>query len=144
MIGITPFVAADLDALVLQDAQRREIVALGAVGAGPRLEAAGPAFTARDAGGRVIACAGLIEVHAGHATAWARLAADKGHDFVAFTRATRRVLDASSYRRIDTPVMADFLAGCRWAQLLGMGLEARLRAYGAGGEDVLVYARVKG
>jgi|JI9StandDraft_2_1071091.scaffolds.fasta_scaffold04911_5 hypothetical protein len=91
-----------------------------------------------------VACAGLVEVWQGRAYAWALLARTAGPWMAAITRAVRRALKASTFDRIEMAVDAGFVAGQRWALLLGFELETPrpLRRYLPGGRDAYLYAMV--
>lgn len=142
MIHVEPFEPSHLSELELQPMQAGDAVSYDP-GVAERCAAGGPTFTARSDAGRVLLCAGMIENHAHYASAWAMLATGKGADMLALTRATRRVLEASRYRRIDITVRAGFKAGEIWARMLGFTREGTFGAWAPDGEDVDVYAIVR-
>lgn len=140
-LEIVPFKADHLFDLRLQDAQEM-FYAKFSPQYGRALEDAGGGWTAL-VDGRPIACAGLAEQWQGRALAWALLANDIRPHFVAVTRAVKRALDLSDYRRIEAQVDAEFGQGIRWAQMLGFEIEAKLRAFTPEGRDAFMYARIK-
>lgn len=104
---------------------------------------AASSFTGTD-GDEVLACAGVFEVTPGRALAWAYISDDVGRRMVYVTRAVRRYLDMSPYRRIEMDVDCEFEAAHRWAELLGFTLEApRRRFFTPDGRDCALYARIK-
>lgn len=94
--------------------------------------------------GRPICSAGVVEVWAGRAYAWALLASDAGPHLLALTREIRCHLARLPFRRVEMAVDAGFDAGARWARLLGFTLEtpAPMRGYLPGGRDAWLYARI--
>lgn len=107
------------------------------------LEMAGQAYTAM-VDGRPIACSGLVEQWPGRALAWALLANDIGaHTFVRVSRAVRRYLDASDYRRIEMQVDADHPQAIRWAQLLGFEVEGKRAKFLPDGRDAFEFVRIR-
>lgn len=108
------------------------------------LEASGAAWTARDAGERILCCAGFAETFAGRqATAWAWLAADLGvRAHLAVTRFARARIAESPLRRIES-LIADTAPCRKWASAVGLALNARLECWGADSGTVLLYARVR-
>jgi hypothetical protein len=102
----------------------------------------GQAWTAL-IGGVPIACAGLVEIWQGRAYAWALLAEGAGRYLLPVTREIRSRLDASGFARVEMAVDAGFIAGCRWAELLGFKLETPepMRKYLPNGRDAYLYAR---
>lgn len=83
---------------------------------------AGPAFTALH-GETVLACAGVVEVWAGRALAWALIAEDAGRHMLGIHRAVSGFLMQAPYRRIEATVDEGFEAGHRWLRLMGFVLE---------------------
>ena len=53
-------------------------------------------------------------------------------------------LESQGYHRIECVTSAAYPEMHRWLDILGMDREGVLRAYGAGGEDFIQYARVSG
>ena len=94
--------------------------------------------------GKPIAAAGLIEVWAGRAYAWA-LFADGAARQRWVIRAIRSALDSAAFRRIELAVDASFFAGCRFADALGFKVwgDGPQRQYLPNGRDAWVYVRVK-
>lgn len=102
-----------------------------------------PAYTALD-GDEVLACSGVIEVAPGRAGAWAYISANVGSRMLFVTRAIRRGLISTQYRRIEMDVDCDFPQAHRWAIMLGFELEcARRKSFTPDGRDCALYARVR-
>ena len=95
--------------------------------------------------GHPVACAGLVEAWPGRAYAWALLGKHAGRWLSAITRAVRRALDVAPFKRIEMAVDAGFVAGQRWAVMLGFELETPrpLRAYMPGGQSAFLYGMVR-
>lgn len=107
------------------------------------LAAHGQAWTAIDGDGRLLCCAGFREIYAGrHAIAWALLAEGLGAAHLAITRFARARIAESPLVRIEAVVRANVPAEPAWARVVGLGLEARLAAWGATSEDHLLFSRV--
>lgn len=136
------FRAGDLAHLDLQEAQHDLRAQFGDPAYGSALEATAQAFTAWDADGRVLACAGVHEVWPGRGVAWALIGRDAGREFRAIHRAVSGFLSQCPLRRVEMVVDAKFTAGHRWAKMLGMTPEGTMRAYSPAGDDYVLYARV--
>lgn len=136
---VVPFEPSHALAMDVQPAQRMSEFSPEALAA-----PAGDAWTGM-VDGRPVACAGLVEVWAGRAYAWALLAAYAGPHMVSITRAIRCRLARSPYRRVEMAVDAGFSAGARWAELLGFERETPMpmRKYLPNGRDAWLYARTK-
>lgn len=95
--------------------------------------------------GRVIGCVGLFEVTQYRATVWALIAKqDFAQRFISIHRATKRLLDAQTYKRIDVQVVFDDRAGHRWMRLLGFKREVFCRPwFMPDGSAVSEYVRLK-
>lgn len=91
--------------------------------------------------GEVIACVGSMAQWPGRHTLWAYLNDSTGPRMRWITRESLRLLrDVAG--RVEFTVRADFLAGQRWAKLLGFEVETPLlRAFGPEGEDHVGYVR---
>jgi hypothetical protein len=152
MVSFRPFLAGDVVQLALQPSQH---VTLGiskpvhTVEDGRELEALGPAWTAVDEEGRILACYGFgyqwppSEKTGGHALAWAMLAEGLGAAHVAITRFARRTLETSPIERIEAIVRAGVEAEWRWAEMVGFTRVAELRCWGPEAETHLLYERVR-
>lgn len=140
MIEIVPFLPEHFVALQAPATQRAWVEEnAAALAQGP-----GDARTAL-LDGRPIACAGVIELWPGRGYAWALLDRSSGRHMLPITRAVRGFLDSAPWRRVEMAVDAKFLAGCRWADLLGFVREtpAPMRAFAPNGADCFLYARVR-
>jgi hypothetical protein len=109
------------------------------------LAALGPAYAAIDDDGTVLALAGVAHLWDGRGGAWALLSADAGRRMVVLTRSTRRYLDGLHYRRLEMYVDAQFIAGRRWAEMLGFVNETPVGMPGflPNGNTAFMYGRVR-
>lgn len=145
MIVIRPFERGDLIGLQVQAGQHGDLALIGDLSAhDAACFEGGPAWTAVDAGGRVIGCAGLIIQRPHHGTAWAMLGDIGPIGLLAATRAALAVLDASSLRRIDAMIAPGFDAARQWAIRLGFELEGIMRCWGPDGSDWSLWSRTRG
>lgn len=139
MIDIRPYAAGDEALIEIQPAQlvqpHHPI---------PNLVALGHAWTVR-AYGRVVAICGFMMNHAAYVTAWGSFAPNKRMALVPIVRAIAVEICAAvaAFRRVDMMVVRDFAPGHRLALELGMTPEATLRAAGPGGEDMVIWTRVR-
>lgn len=138
---VEPYTARHLEDLLLQPAQVFLAPLLDTSHA-QALEAT-EGYTAIE-GGHVIACLGVLRMDASRAIAWGLIGRDAGAAMLAITRAVRRYLDLSDFRRIEAHVEHGFRAAHRWAQMLGFTDEtpAGMREFRPG-ETYHLYARVK-
>lgn len=140
---LIPFAADHLDQLEVQPGQ-----AVDAALFTPEIGAALVNDMARTlvAGGRVLACAGILPMWPGRAVAWALLSSQIGaRGFPRYHRWVRRALDDAHARglwRIETTVDPEFDNAVRWAAALGFRYEGRMRGYAPDGRDHLLVARV--
>ncbi len=89
----------------------------------------GPAFSAC-LNGKIIGCAGLVEVTQYRAYTWAIMSKqDFAQRFVAIHRAVKRFLDEQTYKRIDAQVAYHDADGHRWMRLLGFRREVFCRPW---------------
>ena len=94
-----------------------------------RYEDRGPAFSAC-VDGRVVGCAGLVEMTQYRAYTWAIISKqDFAQRFVSIHRAVKRFLDEQTYKRIDAQVAFDDTDGHRWMSLLGFRREVFCRSW---------------
>ena len=138
---VRTFQPADLFAMSLQRAQLGMVDNLREGNYAQSLKEAGPAFTATS-DGDVIACIGVIKQWDTYGRAWALLDERAGRCMVALTRGIRRWLRYHNPGRIDTAVDCDFPAAIRWAEMLGLAREGRMRRYTPEGRDCFLYAQV--
>ncbi|WP_067753098.1 hypothetical protein [Orrella dioscoreae] len=94
-------------------------------------------------GGEVIACAGILELHAERGMAWAMLSERALRQFKTIHRVVSQVVDAAPWRRVEMAVDARHATACAWAERLGFKREGHMQAYTADGRDCFLYARVK-
>lgn len=92
-------------------------------------EKLGPAFSA-SVDGRIIGCAGLVEMTQYRAYTWAIMAKqDFAQRFIGIHRAVLRFLDEQTYKRMDAQVAINDADGHRWMKLLGFQREVFCRAW---------------
>jgi hypothetical protein len=93
---------------------------------------------------KVIACGGIVALWQNRAQAWMCMSPESGKYLLAIYRAVGRFFDTLPYNRIEAAVYADFLAGHRWARMLGFELECpRAEKYFPDGAAASLYAKVK-
>lgn len=141
---VTAFRAEHLQRLTLQPAQVHLSAELLKPGYAAMLTAGGPCFTAEH-DGRVIACAGVVEVWPGRGMAWALVGEGAGRAMLAIHRAVSGFLIQAPYRRIEATVDAGFDAAQRWIEMLGFTCETPngMRGFNPDGSDSFLYSRVK-
>lgn len=139
---IVPFEPEHFEKLILQPSQAIMQPFLSDREYATNLARAGQAFTAID-GNDVVCCAGVIAQHPLRAIAWAVVSKDAGTHFVQLTKAIKRFLELTGYKRIETAVSTDFEQGHRWAKLLGFEREGTMKSYAPNGDDYDLYARIK-
>lgn len=95
--------------------------------------------------GKVIAMAGVYEVHKHIGMVWAILGEGSEKHMLAMTRAIKNWLDNWDCARLETAVRVDFYEGHRWAKMLGFENETPkgMKKFGTDGETCCLYARVK-
>ena len=139
---IVPLECCHLSQLKLQPAQAQ----LSELAADPEyaqgLIEAGPAF-AGIVNDRVVGCAGVVKLAEQRGHAWALLGDDAGGSLTTIHRAIVRFLADQPYRRIETSVDSEFIAGHRWVLMLGFNCEGRMHCYGPNGRDADLYARIR-
>lgn len=126
-----------------QDAQRQEHIALCSDAFAKVLEE-GTGLSAW-VGNTCIGAAGIVPLYTHRYMAWAMIGKNAGPHMLAIVRKMRTVLDTHPAPRIEMTVAADFAAGVRLANALGMVLETPrpMRKFGALGEDAYQFARIK-
>lgn len=139
---IRPLQPADV---LLVDLQRHQALEPGGVDLdyGYRVANGGWAWTAERAG-KVIGCAGLLEVWPTTALAWALFADNIGPAMVAMTRQARRTLRQHRWPRVEALVACSFPAGLEWACLIGMRQSAVIRRWGPNGQDHVLFEYLAG
>lgn len=142
MIEVVKFKPAHLDELRLQPAQEYLSAFVGRPGYGQELVEAGPCYTVRR-DGRIICCAGVVNLWTGRASAWALLSWDAGKSMMGLHREVLKFLDRCEIRRVEAYVYPGFEPGHRWARMLGFEFEGLMRAFGHDGGDMAMYARTQ-
>ena len=104
---------------------------------------AGPAFSIRDAGGRLVFTGGFVELPHESALVWSRLATLTPREMVQVTHMVRRVIDAADYRRTTAHVRTGHAGGHGWLRRLGFRREGTMRELEPG-MDFDLYSRLKG
>lgn len=91
-----------------------------------------------------VVCTGVLPLWENRAMVWAFLGAVATTNFVKVHNICKRIIYASSYRRIESYVECDFEPGHRWNAALGFTLELpRMRAFQADGKDCALYSIVR-
>lgn len=99
----------------------------------------GPGATILDAQGRVICCAGLLELpEASHL--WCFISCHAAPHMLSIYRGARRLLSVAASPVVATSVCG-FEPGCRLLKMLGFQWRERLVGVGAHGEDHDFYVR---
>jgi len=93
--------------------------------------------------GRVIACAGLMQLHQERAQAWAMFSAQALARFKTLHRVIQATLNAARWRRVEMYVDCQHDKAQAWARRLGFECEGRLRSVTPDGRDCYLYARIK-
>lgn len=94
-------------------------------------------------GDEVLACAGIMQVWEGRSMGWAMISKNAGRKFMEIHRNVVAAIRMCPDRRFEIAVDSEFPEGKRWAKLLGLTFEGRMKAYGSDGRDHDLYARVK-
>lgn len=138
---IAKFKPEHLDRIELQDSQADDTAMI-----------ADPEYRARlmmtDAytvfiGGEVMLCAGVSEIFEHRAVAWSLVSRHAGKEFRVIHRAVDGFLRQCKYDRVEMMVKSGFVAGERWAKLLGMEKEGLMRMCGPDKQDYFMYARIR-
>lgn len=108
-----------------------------------RLIDAGPAFSIRDADGRLLFTGGFVELPFDSALVWSRIASVTPRQMVRLTSMVRAVIDAADYRRTTAHVRTGHAGGHGWLRRLGFQREGTMRALEPG-TDFDLYSRLKG
>lgn len=91
-----------------------------------------------------IGVAGIMSLYKTRAVAWAFIGKNAAPHMVGITRKVKQVIEDYPAKRIEMLVNYEFLAGHRWAKMLGFKVEAeRMRYSGIYGHDETLYARIK-
>lgn len=138
---IVPFKAEHLAKLSLQSAQLSASESLTNPEYAKMLEGT-QAWSLID-GDEVLACAGLMQVWNGRSVGWALMSRNAGRKFMEIHRNVAAAIRMCQDRRVEIAVDSEFPEGKRWAVLLGLTFEGRMRGYGTDGRDHDLYARVK-
>lgn len=94
--------------------------------------------------GETLACAGLMELWAGRAYAWALLSETIGaRGMLIVTKACMREFALGRFRRIEAYVDPEFIQGRKWIRALGFKFEGHMAGFTPEGRDHDLYARVQ-
>jgi len=91
--------------------------------------------------GKIIGCGGVADIHAGRSVAWAIMSEATGKHMLAITRAAKRVISLKG-GRVEAVVRYGFVAGVRWATLLGLEWHHHEEQYLPGGYDADIFVRL--
>ena len=97
--------------------------------------------------GQPFACAGIVPQWKGRAIAWSVISKDVSrYNMLWMTRQVLGFFDEVEsrleLRRIEITVIEDFMAGHRWAKMLGFKWEGAMECYDPEGNTHIMYARV--
>lgn len=143
MIRIERFKPEHLQLLDLQEGQKELRESFGNPDYGRELAACKFAFTAFAPSGEALVIAGVQEIWANRALAWALISRNAGPFFREIHRAVHGFLVQAPWRRVEMMVEDGFAQAHRWAKMLGMEHEGFMRAYSPAGKDFHIYARIK-
>jgi hypothetical protein len=143
-MNIVAFKAIHLQWLELQQAQAYLSADFAQPEQARLIEQAGNSFTAM-VGGKVIACAGTVEIWTDRAVAWALISKDAGRNMVGLHKAVAGYFSAAKYKRIEAWVDEGFEPGMRWLRLLGFTLETPtpMRGFRPDGGSCFLFSKVK-
>lgn len=95
--------------------------------------------------GKVVACAGAVEMWGGRAEVWMILNHSCVTELLSVHKWLKAFLDNIDIRRLEAVVAYNFMKGHQWVRLLGFDLEGpRLYGYFPDGSDAVLYAKVSG
>lgn len=100
--------------------------------------ARGLAYTLR-IDGRLIACAGVIEISPTQGHLWSFLSVHAPRHMVRLHKIARRFLEVSGKRQLVATTEIDFPDGSRWLEMLGFLKVGCLDHYGPDGRDHHLY-----
>ena len=140
---IVPFKAEHFDKIELQPHQEGFSTYIADKKYGKSIEQGSDSFTAFD-GNKIIGCAGLVEQWDGRAVAWALLSKDAGKHMLSIVRKIDEYLNLKNIRRVEASSICGFKPGARLLEMLGFEYEGIAKKYTPDGQDVLMYARVRG
>jgi len=95
--------------------------------------------------GEVMLVGGLLPVWDNRAMLWSYISQSAGGRMLTLTRGVRRLIDMSSYDRLECYVDMDFQPGHRWAQMLGFKNETPngMAAFFPNGHSAAMYSRTR-
>jgi hypothetical protein len=93
--------------------------------------------------GRPLVCAGIVPLWPHRAMCWASFDAEARPVMVEAHRRTLREVEAAPFTRLEMYVIPDFVAGIRWAHMLGFVLECWTEAGSPDGRDILTFKRIR-
>lgn len=91
----------------------------------------------------VWACAGVWEIEAHRATAWALIHEEIGLKFLQFHKGVLAFLNECKYQRVELVTQDGFTKAERWAGMLGFKWEGCMEKYFPDGKMGNLYARIK-
>lgn len=141
-VHIRPFVPADLLGFAVQSAQAVEAPEAADDIALALLRMCPAPVAAECADGRVRLVGGISGAEDHNVALIALFADDAGPWMLGIVRAVRAWLDDEPAHRIAMEVRADFVAGRKFAEMLGFEAEGLLRARGPNREDYMLFARI--
>lgn len=140
-ITLSPFKAEDALEILGRNAERYISLLI-------KLEMDGPGFTGRLPDGRVLGCAGMQSVAPWVADFWLIPSGLIPEYPLAFHKTVlakfKELLASSTARRIQGVVDPKFPERTRWIERLGFVKEGTMRAFGPDGQDMDLYAMIRG
>ena len=139
---IIPFEPEHVRKLNVQRMQAADILANGDPDAyAEALAKSGTAVTGID-GDEVVFCIGRVELWKGRHTVWALMSRSAGKKMFSIVKAIRRLIDAQTgLGRLEFYVRADFIEGCKLADLMKFKLHHYEEKFLPDGSDAFVYVR---
>jgi len=145
-VSVVPFKAEHVELLSLRELERETLVRFGGVSDYAKvLDGASKVAGTFMCDGRVITCAGFLELWSGVAEVWQLPSSYIAERPLLYARTIKRYLeqitDTFGYRRLQTTAVVDDLHS-RWMTWLGFQKEGTLRNYDNLGRDYNQYARL--
>lgn len=129
--------ASDVEGIKLQSAQLDGIDADAEIIAEIK-----NAQTGFDDAGNPVAILGSQEIWSGRMLGWAFLAENAGPYMTPITRKALDIINEADYHRFEMHVAAGFVAGERWAEMLGFHKEAVLARFFPNGSDASMWSLI--
>ena len=140
-LTMRPMLVTDFIDIELQENQRSVAHELLDPEIGFTMLSRGPCYSFINRNDKIVAITGLEEnVWNNSAVCWGLLSAHIGRDLGSMVKHWRKWLETAPYQRLEIYVDLDFVAGHRFANLLGFTLEGVRRCYKPDGADQAFYS----